>query len=81
MVTYHRYPSTPVGELLGRFYTHRSTLRRTIPLLPISLKDIGRMLKGNGMSLCTSEPAPLEATASGKTAAKRHSSHRRPAHA
>lgn len=81
MVTYHRYPSTPVGELLGRFYTHRSTLRRTIPLLPISLKGIGQMLKGNGISLCTGEPASLEATTSGKTAAKRRSSRRRPAHA
>ena len=46
MTSTKRYPSTPIGELLGRFYNHRSVLRRTIPLVTITAKDLTRALKG-----------------------------------
>lgn len=46
MASPKRYPSTPVGELLGRFYNHRSVLRRTIPLVAITTKDLAKALKG-----------------------------------
>ncbi|HEX7385967.1 MAG TPA: hypothetical protein VF285_01680 [Castellaniella sp.] len=41
-----RYPSTPIGQELGRFYMHRSVLRRSIPLFSMTWHDFGRYLKG-----------------------------------
>lgn len=45
MASPHR-SSTPLGESLGRFYRHRSVLRRTIPLITLTAKDLAKALKG-----------------------------------
>ncbi|WP_322999051.1 hypothetical protein [Castellaniella sp.] len=74
------YPSTPVGELLGRFYNHRSVLRRTIPLFAITPKDVVKALRGEAaMKPGQSTPATPGSTPHQRTVAP-HSS-RRPAHA
>lgn len=46
MTNSSRYPVTPIGQELGRFYNHRSMLRRTVPLFSVSWKDFTRYLKG-----------------------------------
>lgn len=55
MTTFNRYPSTPLGETLGRFYAQRSVLRRTIPLFSLTAKDLARFLKGEA-AMISNEP-------------------------
>jgi len=74
------YPSTPVGELLGRFYNHRSVLRRTIPLFAIAPNDVVKALRGEAaMKPGQSTPA----TPGGRPHQRAGAPHnnRRPAHA
>ncbi|MGB6008250.1 hypothetical protein [Castellaniella sp.] len=74
MASPKRYPSTPVGELLGHFYNHRSVLRRTIPLFAITAKDLARALKGE-IGMAPGEPArcePQHPHAGASHASRRH---------
>lgn len=77
MTTSSRYPTPPLGEELGRFYAHRSVLRRTVPLFSVSWSDFIRYLKGEG-AMAPEDPAQTHSD---------HDSHhhprqpRRPAHA
>lgn len=48
-----RYPTTPIGQELGRFYNHRSMLRRTVPLFSVGWQDFIRYLKGEAAMTAT----------------------------
>ncbi|MGB6241376.1 MAG: hypothetical protein WBF69_02710 [Castellaniella sp.] len=76
MASPNRYPSTPLGESLGRFYKHRSVLRRTIPLITITAKDLAKALKGE-----MAESGELSATGSSNTPHQRTAVHHRHRHA
>lgn len=82
MTTFSRYPSPPLGEMLGRFYAHRSVLRRTIPLFSLTTRDLTRFLKGEA-AMVSSQPIASTSKSSSNLdcCCDIHSNGHHPAHA
>lgn len=82
MTTFNRYPSPPLGETLGRFYDHRSVLRRTIPLFSLTTKDLARFLRGEAAMASNERTATISKNSSdADCCCDIHSGGHRPVHA
>ncbi|CAM5182874.1 hypothetical protein CDEF62S_01463 [Castellaniella defragrans] len=67
-----RYPSTPIGQELGRFYEHRSILRRTVPLFSVTWQDFVHSLKGEAAATMRQPRKAVRSQSSGHNGPQNH---------